>query len=159
MTEGTITRSWFEGSQILPEHEGTEIRQVSAWLHKDSQILVISKDESKWTIPGGHPEVGETTEESLKREVWEESGVEIDGLEHKLLGYYLIDDNSGAKNEKYLQLRFLVDLNGVDISNAKPSEDHEINFSKLVPVSEVPNYVKWAGDSKDYLLVRYLVEV
>jgi len=153
-----ITRSWFETSEILPQHSSTEIRQVSAWLHQDSNFFVISKDAVKWTIPGGHPEVGETTEESLIREVWEESGVDIKGLNHKLLGYYLIEEVKDLGTESYLQLRFLVDLKDMDLSTVKPSEDHEINYSKLVPVSEIPNFIRWAADSKDYQLIKYLFD-
>lgn len=42
--------------------------------------------EKFWGIPGGLMELGETTEETAKREVREESGLEIDHLQ--LLGVY-----------------------------------------------------------------------
>lgn len=153
MTE-LITREWFEG-EILPEHSNIEIRQVSAWLHKGSEFVVISKDEKKWTIPGGHPEKGETTRESLNREIMEESGIDISNLDVKQLGYYYIVESNEGVQETILQLRFIVDLGDMDISNAKPSEHDKVDFSKLVPVSDIPNYVKWALDAKDFQLVRY----
>ncbi len=34
-------------------------------------------DNKMWDLPGGFMEVGETTEETARREVWEETGLEI----------------------------------------------------------------------------------
>ena len=35
---------------------------------------------NRWTVPGGHIELGETVEETLKREIKEEIGLEIEPM-------------------------------------------------------------------------------
>ena len=37
--------------------------------------------ENKWVLPGGRPDVGEHVHEALKREVLEETGLEIENIE------------------------------------------------------------------------------
>jgi 8-oxo-dGTP diphosphatase len=47
--------------------------------NSENKVLMInSKKIGKWGLPGGKVEVGELPRESLKREVMEEIGVEID---------------------------------------------------------------------------------
>jgi len=148
-----VERKWIISDKILPSHLNLEIRQVSGWLVQNDSVVLVSKDGQKWTIPGGHPEPNESIEESLKREIMEESGINIEGLEHKLLGYYLISEISENSEEVYLQLRFKIDLEDYDVSQSEPDKKHEIKFSKLSPIVEVSSLVKWAKDSEDYSFI------
>ena len=50
----------------------------------ESLLLVKDKDRG-WNTPGGHRIPGETLEETLRREVWEESRCKI--LQHEPIGY------------------------------------------------------------------------
>ncbi|MGO7859747.1 NUDIX domain-containing protein, partial [Rhizobium ruizarguesonis] len=45
---------------------------------RDGHVLVHrAVHEPFWTVPGGRAEIGETSEETLKREMVEELGVEV----------------------------------------------------------------------------------
>jgi len=44
------------------------------------KILLQKRPEGVWGLPGGLLELGESTEEAARREVWEETGIEIGQL-------------------------------------------------------------------------------
>lgn len=57
---------------------------VSPIIYNDKgEILLVKlpKWGDYWVIPGGHIEAGETAEQALKREILEETGLEIDNIE------------------------------------------------------------------------------
>ncbi len=77
-----------------------EIRQVYGFIFDlDGRILILD-DEGIYNLPGGRPENGESTVETLIREVREEVQVSIASIEY--LGYQLIDGD-----EKFAQVRLI----------------------------------------------------
>src|ERR1700754_2692952 len=46
---------------------------------KDSAILLVSKPQSRWALPGGRIKTNEQPAEAARREVAEETGVIVDG--------------------------------------------------------------------------------
>jgi 8-oxo-dGTP diphosphatase len=56
-------------------------------IREDGRILVIERrDDGRWEPPGGVLELGETLEEGVRREVGEETGVEV--VVERLTGVY-----------------------------------------------------------------------
>jgi 8-oxo-dGTP diphosphatase len=47
---------------------------VISAMYKDKWVYVKHKDRNTWEIPGGHRELGETIDETAKRELFEETG-------------------------------------------------------------------------------------
>lgn len=43
-------------------------------------LLQHRTDDNTWDFPGGFSEIGETLEETARREVWEEMGLQLDDL-------------------------------------------------------------------------------
>src|SRR6266516_4409321 len=56
-------------------------------VNKDGKILLTKSHKwfDKFTLPGGHIEVGETMEEAVKREVKEEVGLAVEVVEFLLM--------------------------------------------------------------------------
>ena len=82
--------------------------QVSGYIFNDNNEILIVKNNNVWTIPGGHPECGEKSIDTLNREVMEEAmyGVDkqpkasaLNKLPHEFIqilnvAYALIDENN-----------------------------------------------------------------
>jgi mutator protein MutT len=47
-------------------------------LYENKILLTDVKSTGKYTLPGGAIEPGETREQCLKREIWEETGIEVE---------------------------------------------------------------------------------
>jgi 8-oxo-dGTP diphosphatase len=57
---------------------------VGVFINKDGQFLIGrrigSHGAGTWALPGGHMEYGETFSQTAKREIREETGLEIDNV-------------------------------------------------------------------------------
>lgn len=53
-------------------------RIVGVAIHNDSVLLHRADHETFWTLPGGRGELGETAEETIKREMLEELETDVD---------------------------------------------------------------------------------
>ncbi|QZP30929.1 NUDIX hydrolase [Pseudomonas sp. DR48] len=47
---------------------------------QDRHVLLVRKPRSRWTLPGGKVERGETIADAAMRELYEETGLGVDGL-------------------------------------------------------------------------------
>lgn len=52
-------------------------RVVAVWMEQDHILLHKQVEDSYWSLPGGRVVMGEASQESLKREMLEELGIEI----------------------------------------------------------------------------------
>jgi len=135
-----LTMTW-QATSVLPAD--VKISQVSAFCLDDNNQVLIIKNEHGWGLPGGHPEDGETIDETLAREIQEEAGATIKSS--KLIGYVEVDDpkNEGREGKKYLQLRFFCRLDKIYDFTAE-FETSERNFIKP---EELPQFISWMSTS------------
>jgi len=135
-------RTWIEANKINEEHARETILQIYCWVStKDDKIILVSKDNSKWQFPGGHPEGKETHAQTLHRELKEEAGLDIENQSDnlKLFGYYLINED----RREYLQIRYRLDI---------PMRSSELTLSPQEKDEEKDKIIAVAAFSQDELL-------
>lgn len=93
------------------------------------------KGGKTWTVPGGHPEQGETQFETLKREIIEEACVTIKDI--KYLGAVEVVENG----ETYYQLRYTAKVNEILPFKGEWETDERL----FVDLKDLSKYIKWSN--------------
>jgi 8-oxo-dGTP pyrophosphatase MutT (NUDIX family) len=71
----------------------------------ESRLVLVSHDGAEWNLPGGHPEPGETLEQALVREVWEEACSRVTHCQY--LGSQRVEDPGNPEGlPVYYQARY-----------------------------------------------------
>jgi ADP-ribose pyrophosphatase YjhB (NUDIX family) len=83
---------------------------VSVMVRRDDRVLLIKRGREPllglWAFPGGLVELGERLEDAAKREVREEAGIEIDGLEQVDLAEIVRRDPNDTVDSHYVLIVF-----------------------------------------------------
>lgn len=125
--------SWIEGGEPVKKF----VTQVSGYIFNDKNEMLIVKNKN-WTIPGGHLEGNESYEETLRREIIEESNVEIKNI--KFLGQVKVtNQNNGEVN---YQLRYTAET---DVIGDFKQKEFEVSERLFINPMEVTSYIPWAN--------------
>jgi 8-oxo-dGTP pyrophosphatase MutT (NUDIX family) len=116
-------------------------RQFTAtvYIFQNQKVLLhLHKKLGKWLPPGGHLELNETPPEAARREVLEETGLEIEFIEQENLKI----DGYNAKN---FERPFLCLLENVPAYKDKPAHQHMdfIYLAKPKFLKEILNGFRW----------------
>lgn len=112
---------------------GEKHTQVSAYVFNEKNQLLIVKNGKTWTIPGGHPEQGESQLQTLERELMEEACVTVNDVRY--LGAVEV-----VEDETYYQMRYTARVK--DILPFK--KEWEIDERLFIDLKDLPNYIKWS---------------
>ena len=129
--------------QIFPE-----VAVGALIFNKEGKLFLMKshKWRGKYTIPGGHVELGETLEEALKREIKEETGLSIFNIEFVIM-HEFIYDNAFWKKKHFIFLDYACKT--IEESVVLNDEGQEYIWVSLEKVDslDVDPYAKKAIDS------------
>lgn len=99
--------------------------------NEDREVLLVqrrgSPEAGYWTIPGGSVDFGETCEDAIRRETFEEVGliVEVDSF------ITVVDHITPADGTHWVSIEYLVRVLGGSASNRSQSESSDIGWFGL----------------------------
>jgi ADP-ribose pyrophosphatase YjhB (NUDIX family) len=117
----------------------------------DDGVVLISSDGERWGWPGGRPEGNESWEETLRREVMEETSSIVRSA--RLLGFCRRACLSGAENGRVL-VRSIWRAE-VEVMPWKPR--FEISHRRVVPAAELMSHL-WVEAGFEPIYLRALRE-
>ena len=112
--------------------------------NNDGEVLVI-EENGKWQIPGGAPEIGETPEETFKREFLEEADVTLKNI--KFIGAQKVEflkygNPNKDEGDRFYQYRFIADIDQLLPQTPDP-DGGEIHPRKFIKFEELKNIMNW----------------
>jgi ADP-ribose pyrophosphatase YjhB (NUDIX family) len=70
----------YYGAPDAPEPRHLVVRVFVAVVDEDGRVLAHQRDSGPWSLPGGALEIGESIEDCAARELFEETGVRMEGF-------------------------------------------------------------------------------
>ncbi|MFC1920752.1 NUDIX hydrolase [Chloroflexota bacterium] len=111
-------------SPATREYPEYPIPSVGVCVFKGDKVLLIQRgnqpSKGKWSVPGGAIELGETIQETAKREIAEECGIDIEPGKILTVSNHIVPDEEGRTQFHYTVIYLLADyVNG----EARPGSD------------------------------------
>jgi len=95
---------------------------IAVFVFKDGKFLMQQRKGSHgagtWSVPGGHLEFGESFEETARREVLEEAGIEIKNVRFGAVA----NDHFVEENKHYVTIWMLSDWASGKVKNMEPEK-------------------------------------
>jgi len=102
-------------------------------------LMKSHKWKNKYVIPGGHVELGETIEEALKREVKEETGMDIYDVKFIVIQDFVFGDEFWKKKH-FIFIDCACRTNSTDIRLNSEGQEYKWFSLDNLPISEIEPY-------------------
>lgn len=115
---------------------------IGVFVFKDGKFLMQKRQgshgEGTWSLPGGHLEFGESFEETARREVKEESNLEIKNIRFGAV----TNDHFVDEHKHYVTIWMLSDWAGGELKNMEPNKCTAQTWNTFDDLPE-PLFLTW----------------
>lgn len=126
----------YRDADSLAELGDRKVSSVHALcFYKGKMLAVFSEAKGYWTPPGGGVEAGETIEEAVVREVWEETNMRV--VSQRLIGYQDVFEPTRVVT----QTRHFCIVEPIGKFEKDP--DGDVTEIKLIDPKEYKKYFDW----------------
>ncbi|MBI4891173.1 MAG: NUDIX hydrolase [Acidobacteria bacterium] len=125
------------------EYPARPLLGVGALIFADGKVLLIERGQEPlkgwWTLPGGLVETGERLESAVRREVLEETGLQVRPVESAAIFERIMPDIEGRTQFHYVIVDYICELMGgslkpgSDVANARWVALDKLNTVKMAP--------------------------
>ena len=123
---------------------------------KHNTVLLVRRGKppnvGSWTLPGGAQELGETTEEAARRELREETGLEVDTLHFAATVDNIRRDTAGRIRFHYTIIDFATRWVSGD-----PVAATDVTEAVWAPLDALDQYSLWSEAHRVIAIARRLV--
>lgn len=112
---------------------------VGAFVVHEGKVLLIRRGtppaEGLWSLPGGRQETGETAEQALEREIFEECGIRIKARAPIAVVDSIYTDSAGKVKYHYVIIDFWAEYRGGQL---QPATDAAA--ARWIPINKINSY-------------------
>jgi len=127
------------GRRLQRKYPDRPIVGVGAILFAEEKVLLVKRGQEpalgQWSIPGGAVDPGETLEQALIREVYEETHLEVKVLALVKVLERIFREPDGRVAYHYVLIDFLCERRGGDLM-----ADSDASEARFVPLQELSAY-------------------
>ncbi len=137
-----LFREYFDDNFLSIDKTPTQ--SLGIVLNEMNELLLVSADKEWWGLPGGTIESGETPEQALVREVYEESAVVIDS--QNIVPFFYVMSYEVRGDEliyETTQLRYISRVVRIDEFVKDPGGEQQ--FRKFVSIEDIDKVLSWIG--------------
>jgi 8-oxo-dGTP diphosphatase len=139
------------------EYPARPIVGIGIVVIKGNTVLLVRRGKppniGAWTLPGGAQELGETTEEAARRELLEETGIEVGKLHFAATVDNIRRDEMGRVRFHYTIIDFAARWVSGD-----PVADTDVTEAVWTPLDALDDYGLWSEAHRVIAIARRLVE-
>ena len=139
------------------EYPARPIVGIGIVVIKGDTVLLVRRGKlpniGAWTLPGGAQELGETTEDAARRELLEETGIEVGKLHFAATVDNIRHDETGRVHFHYT----IIDFAARWVAG-EPVADTDVTEAVWAPLDALDDYGLWNEAHRVIAIARRLVE-